>query len=117
MDTAHRLIELFLKFNMKNDCRTCLSILFDYQCTCSCAMYFSYLRLLCYSHYPLCPDWRRDLRACSEIMRSSLDIDAPLSEAHNQKLLNLLLGSAPQPLPRKSHADRVAQQTKFEMKF
>lgn len=60
------------------------------------------------------PDWRRDLRACSEIMRTSLDMDAPLSEAHNQKLLNLLLGTT--PAPRKRPAPRTPQ-PKFELQF
>lgn len=32
VEAVHRLIELLLKFDMRNDCRTCLSFLFDYQC-------------------------------------------------------------------------------------
>lgn len=63
---------------------------------------------------PFCfADWRRDLRACSEIIRNSLDLDIPLSEPHNQKLLNLLLGG-PAMYPNKKAKDVP---TKFELKF
>lgn len=32
INSAHRLIEIFLKFDFKNECQNCLRLLFEYQC-------------------------------------------------------------------------------------
>ncbi|XP_062543624.1 uncharacterized protein LOC134211066 [Armigeres subalbatus] len=67
-EAVYRLMELLLKYGMSAQCRPILISLFEYQY------------------------WRRNLRACSEIMQNSLDLDIPLPESYNQKLLTLLLG-------------------------
>lgn len=111
LDAVHRFIELLLKYDMKNECKICLSFLFDYQCKLFFFRKLKFKKCL----YPCSLDWRRDLRACSEIIRNSLDLDIPLSEQYNQKLLNLLLGS-PTVLPNKKQKD-ASVTTKFELKF
>lgn len=47
VESVYRLIELLLKFGMRNDCRTCLSFLFDYQCkvVCWCKYLCEYINL------------------------------------------------------------------------
>uniref|UniRef100_A0A1Q3FHV3 Uncharacterized protein n=1 Tax=Culex tarsalis TaxID=7177 RepID=A0A1Q3FHV3_CULTA len=67
-EPVYRLMELFLKHKMLPQCQQILVRLFEYQY------------------------WRRDLRACSEIMQNSIDLDIPLPEIYNRKLLDLLLG-------------------------
>lgn len=113
VDAVHRLIELLLQFDMKNNCRTALGILFDYQRNYSLT---SCLTKIDTNNFPSA-DWRGDLRACSEIMRSSLDIDAPLSEAQNQKLLNLLLGTSSANAAKTAPKSPRKVHTKFELQF
>lgn len=67
-EPVYRLMELFLKHKMLPQCQQILVRLFEYQY------------------------WRRDLRACSEIMQNSIDLDIPLPDIYNRKLLDLLLG-------------------------
>lgn len=67
-EPVYRLMELFLKHKMLPQCQQILVRLFEYQY------------------------WRRDLRACSEIIQNSIDLDIPLPDIYNRKLLNLLLG-------------------------
>jgi len=74
IDAIHRLIEQCLAFDMKAECRICMTLLFDYQY------------------------WRSDLRACAEIMKNSLELSIPLSSLHNQKLLRLMLKKPKQPV-------------------
>lgn len=71
VDLVHRFIELFLKYEMKNGYRNCLNVLFDY-------------------HY-----YRRDLRACNEIVKTCSELNLPLTNFQNEKLLNLLLSDRP----------------------
>ncbi|XP_039431567.1 uncharacterized protein LOC120414445 [Culex pipiens pallens] len=67
-EPVYRLMELFLKHKMLPQCQQVLVRLFEYQY------------------------WRRDLRACSEIMQNSIDLDITLPDIYNRKLLDLLLG-------------------------
>lgn len=60
-------------------------------------------------------DWREDLRACSEIMNTSLKLNIPVSNAQNQKLLNLLLKKKPMP-SKKSPTNKISG-SRFEFKF
>lgn len=61
------------------------------------------------------------MRACSEIMQNSIDLDIPLPETYNQKLLDLLLGRS--ILQHKPTTDSVAkrkqklQAKKYQLKF
>jgi len=68
VDVVHRLIEAFLKSNMKEECRLILELLFEYQYAC------------------------KNLRACSEILKTTLELDIKFSSTYNLKLLNLLMG-------------------------
>lgn len=89
VDAVHRLIQLFLQYDNKQACSSSLKMLFNYQY------------------------WRRDLRACSEIMQFCLDIDLALPEIETQKLLNLLLKRPieyPKPVPK-------SECNKFQYKF
>ncbi|KXJ78734.1 hypothetical protein RP20_CCG003578 [Aedes albopictus] len=96
-EPLYRLMELFLKHQMSTQCRLILISLFEYEY------------------------WRQNLRACSEIMQNSIDLDIPLPETYNQKLLDLLLGRS--ILQHKPTTDSVAkrkqklQAKKYQLKF
>ncbi|EAT33101.1 AAEL014641-PA [Aedes aegypti] len=96
-EPLYRLTELFLKHNMSTQCRPILISLFEYEY------------------------WRRNLRACSEIMQNSIDLDIPLPEACNQKLLDLLLGrpgSLAKPAAESAaKRKQKLQAKKYELKF
>ncbi|XP_065081164.1 uncharacterized protein LOC135703769 [Ochlerotatus camptorhynchus] len=96
-EPVYRLMELFLKHNMLPQCRLILICLFEYQY------------------------WRRNLRACSEIIQNSIDLDLALPEAYNRKLLDLLLGrSGMQTRPSvetEGKRKQKLQAKKYELKF
>ncbi|XP_055310367.1 uncharacterized protein LOC129573616 [Sitodiplosis mosellana] len=91
IDAIHRLIEQCLAAKMIREVGVCLTALFDY-------------------HY-----WRDDLRACSEVMITSLRLGTPVSNTQNQKLLNLLLKKKPKP-SNKTPVSKVTG-SRFEFKF
>lgn len=66
-------------------------------------------------------DWRRNLRACSEIIQNSIDLDIVLPEAYNRKLLDLLLGRAGMqtrpPAEAEGKRKQQLQPKKYELKF
>lgn len=115
VDAVHRLIELLLRFDMRQECRRCLSFLFEYQCNPNTFTQNSFTHIYFKLRFPS-SDWRRDLRACSEIMRNSLDNNLPLADIYQQKLLNLLLGGGNVPatdIRRPAHKPGA----KFELRF
>ncbi|XP_061390080.1 uncharacterized protein LOC133325309 [Musca vetustissima] len=67
VDAVHRLIEVYLRYNEREACSNCLSLLFNYQYK------------------------RRDLRACAEIIKSCSELDMPLSETQNEQFLGLFI--------------------------
>ncbi|XP_058829425.1 uncharacterized protein LOC131688862 [Topomyia yanbarensis] len=96
IEQVYQLMELFLKHEMLPQCRQVLIRLFEYQY------------------------WRRDLRACSEIMQNSIELDIPLPDQCNRKLLNLLLGDV--CLKPRSHSSDTTEKAKlkaniYELKF
>ncbi|XP_053689325.1 uncharacterized protein LOC128738313 [Sabethes cyaneus] len=95
VEQVYQLMELFLKYNMLLQCRLILIRLFEYQY------------------------WRRDLRACSEIIQNSINLDIPLPEIYNRKLLNLLLsGNGPRQNVHSPVIKGVVQKAKnYEYKF
>ncbi|XP_055621386.1 uncharacterized protein LOC129765275 [Toxorhynchites rutilus septentrionalis] len=99
IESIYQLMELFLKHQMLPSCRQVLIHLFEYQY------------------------WRRDLRACSEIIQNSIDLDIPLPNLYNLKLLDMLLGKSSRKnsvLPSSS-ADSAQKHKleakKYELKF
>ncbi|XP_055614227.1 uncharacterized protein LOC129760593 [Uranotaenia lowii] len=97
-EQVYQLMELFLKHDMMPPCKLILMRLFDYQF------------------------WRQDLRACSEIMQNSIDLNVPLPEIYNHRLLDLLLGrKTPQlrpVLPASLRKQNVKPTTKtYQLKF
>ncbi|XP_031620657.1 uncharacterized protein LOC116339119 [Contarinia nasturtii] len=88
IDAMHRLIEQCLAENLKKEVGICLTALFDY-------------------HY-----WRNDLRACSEVMSTSLRLKTNVTSNQNQKLLNLLLKKTPDEKPPSKPSG-----SRFEFKF
>uniref|UniRef100_A0AAG5D481 Uncharacterized protein n=1 Tax=Anopheles atroparvus TaxID=41427 RepID=A0AAG5D481_ANOAO len=95
VEKVYQLIELFLKHNMKAECKAILIKLFEYQY------------------------WRKNLRGCSEIMQNAIDLNITLPEMYNRHLLELLLGRdqthpAQHDPPRKT---KGLQPNKYELKF
>ncbi|XP_037034654.1 uncharacterized protein LOC119073357 [Bradysia coprophila] len=68
VDMVHRLIHAFLKFEMRQECKLVLELLFEYQ----------------YAH--------KNLQACSEILKTTLELDIYLDDTYSQKLIHLLTG-------------------------
>ncbi|XP_058459896.1 uncharacterized protein LOC131435740 [Malaya genurostris] len=95
-EQVYQLMELFLKHEMMPQCRQVLIRLFEYQY------------------------YRRDLRACSEIIRNSIELDIPLPDVCNRKLLNLLLGPAYHKSPTQTSVPKQKDKLKvknYELKF
>ncbi|XP_058121380.1 uncharacterized protein LOC131282729 [Anopheles ziemanni] len=95
VEKVYQLIEMFLKHNMKAECKSLLIRLFEYQY------------------------WRKNLRGCSEIMQNAIDLNITLPEMYNRHLLELLLGrgskdSFEDELPKKT---KELKPNKYELKF
>ncbi|KAG4075259.1 hypothetical protein HA402_003050 [Bradysia odoriphaga] len=88
VDMVHRLIHAFLKFEMKQECKLILELLFEYQ----------------YVH--------KNLQACSEILKTTLELDIYLDDTYSQKLIHLLTGGKFTNSKTKKHTT-----PKFTFKF
>lgn len=121
IDGLQRLIEQCLKFGLKEECGTCMRALFDYHCKYSivCAHNIFNIKIgwtfffLIESVFGF-TDSRRNLRACSEMRKTSLRLDIPLSKEQNKKLLQL--ANAP-PKPNEQPKDHKPTSSRFEFKF
>lgn len=56
--------------------------------------------------------WNKNIRACTEIVRTCLDLNLELTEIQNQKFLNLLLGNN-----ERHYNKKHIKSNKFELKF
>uniref|UniRef100_A0A182JZX3 Uncharacterized protein n=1 Tax=Anopheles christyi TaxID=43041 RepID=A0A182JZX3_9DIPT len=95
VEKVYQLIELFLKHEMTVDCTAMLIRLFEYQY------------------------WRKNLRGCSEIMQSAIDLNISLPEMCNRQLLELLLGRSPtEAVQRESwKTSKDLKPNKYTLKF
>uniref|UniRef100_A0A182YLC1 Uncharacterized protein n=1 Tax=Anopheles stephensi TaxID=30069 RepID=A0A182YLC1_ANOST len=94
VEKVYQLIELFLKHEMKAECKSLLIRLFEYQY------------------------WRKNLRACSEIMQNAIDLNITLPEMCNRHLLELLLGHGSSTLPKESSKQsKDLKPNKYQLKF
>uniref|UniRef100_A0A182WAH9 Uncharacterized protein n=1 Tax=Anopheles minimus TaxID=112268 RepID=A0A182WAH9_9DIPT len=95
VEKVYQLIELFLKHDMKAECKSMLVRLFEYQY------------------------WRKNLRGCSEIMQNAIDLNISLPELCNRHLLELLLGrnTAGSELKEASKQSKNLKPNKYELKF
>ncbi|XP_055537930.1 uncharacterized protein LOC129725773 [Wyeomyia smithii] len=93
IEQVYQLMELFLKHNMLIQCRLILIRLFEYQY------------------------WRRDLRACSEIIQNSIDLNIPLPEVYNRKLLDLLFNGTGYQQSSPTVNGTVQKAKNYEFKF
>ncbi|XP_053675726.1 uncharacterized protein LOC128725977 [Anopheles nili] len=96
VEKVYQLIELFLKHNMKPECKSIMIRLFEYQY------------------------WRKNLRGCSEIMQNAIDLNISLPDMCNRQLLELLLGrtmGASDVVPLDSKKEKELKPTKYVLKF
>uniref|UniRef100_A0A182P8Q8 Uncharacterized protein n=1 Tax=Anopheles epiroticus TaxID=199890 RepID=A0A182P8Q8_9DIPT len=95
LEKVYQLIEMFLKHEMKADCKALLIRLFEYQY------------------------WRKNLRGCSEIMQNAIDLNISLPELCNRQLLELLLGrSTTEKAQRESwKKSKDLKANKYTLKF
>uniref|UniRef100_A0A182RX14 Pentacotripeptide-repeat region of PRORP domain-containing protein n=1 Tax=Anopheles funestus TaxID=62324 RepID=A0A182RX14_ANOFN len=95
VEKVYQLIELFLKHDMKAECKSMLIRLFEYQY------------------------WRKNLRGCSEIMQNAIDLNISLPEMCNRHLLELLLGRTTTGLEQReaSKQSKNLKPNKYELKF
>uniref|UniRef100_A0A182XEX0 Uncharacterized protein n=1 Tax=Anopheles quadriannulatus TaxID=34691 RepID=A0A182XEX0_ANOQN len=95
VEKVYQLIEMFLKHEMKADCKAMLIRLFEYQY------------------------WRKNLRGCSEIMQNAIDLNIALPEMCNRQLLELLLGrSATEAAQREAwKKSKDLKPNKYTLKF
>ncbi|XP_053665624.1 uncharacterized protein LOC128714768 [Anopheles marshallii] len=95
VEKVYQLIELFLKHDMKAECKSMLIRLFEYQY------------------------WRKNLRGCSEIMQNAIDLNISLPEMCNRHLLELLIGRTTTGLEQRdaSKQSKNLKPNKYELKF
>uniref|UniRef100_A0A182ME09 Uncharacterized protein n=1 Tax=Anopheles culicifacies TaxID=139723 RepID=A0A182ME09_9DIPT len=95
VEKVYQLIELFLKHDMKAECKSLLIRLFEFQY------------------------WRKNLRGCSEIMQNAIDLNIALPEMCNRHLLELLLGRSTAGMEQKeaSKHSKNLKPNKYELKF
>ncbi|XP_050074803.1 uncharacterized protein LOC126562370 [Anopheles maculipalpis] len=95
VEKVYQLIELFLKHDMKAECKPLLIRLFEYQY------------------------WRKNLRGCSEIMQNAIDLNISLPEMCNRHLLELLLGHASTATVHKDSTkqSKDLKPNKYQLKF
>lgn len=117
IDAIHRLIEVLLKKDdaHKIEVNVLLLRLFDYHCE-YCVILTRFKGKISILNFLSLSDWRHDLKACSEVMNTCLQLQMPISNVQNQKLLNLLLKNKPTP-----HSNEVkprkATRSRFEFEF
>ncbi|XP_063708329.1 uncharacterized protein LOC134836964 [Culicoides brevitarsis] len=85
LDAAHRLVQLFLEYEERDLSRLCVSLLFEY-------------------HF-----LRKDLGACSEIMKFCIKSDLHLSDMHEGQLLDLLLGTDERPVMKQKEIQKTKE--------
>ncbi|XP_052897017.1 uncharacterized protein LOC128303952 [Anopheles moucheti] len=95
VEKVYQLIELFLKHDMKAECKAMLIRLFEYQY------------------------WRKNLRGCSEIIQNAIDLNISLPELCNRQLLELLLGRTTTGMEQREalKQSKNLKPNKYELKF